>query len=64
MPNPLDYVTLADIRNLGLTPEDLATAYQPSSGGVYHCRGPEGVAKTLFEAPEIFIASCPVPSVV
>lgn len=50
MPNPLHFVTLKDIKELGLTPEELATSYQPSSGGVYHARGAEGVGKTLLIA--------------
>lgn len=45
--NPLDFVTQKDIEELGLTAEDLRTAYQPSRGGVYHLRGGEGRGKTL-----------------
>lgn len=48
--NPLDYVTLADILELGLTPSDIKQAYQPSSGGVYHARGAENQGKTLWIA--------------
>jgi hypothetical protein len=50
MPNPLDYVTKQDILDLGLSPEELSTSYQPSSGGVYHARGAEGTGKTLWIA--------------
>jgi hypothetical protein len=46
--NPLDHVTQQDIQELGLTPFDLLTARQPSGGGVYHCRGAEGMGKTLW----------------
>lgn len=47
MPNPLDYVTLADITSLGLLPEELEIAYQPSGGGVFHARGAESTGKSL-----------------
>lgn len=50
MNNPLDFITPSDIEKLGLSPEDLAQSYQPSSGGVYHARGVEGVGKTLWIA--------------
>lgn len=50
MKNPLDYVTQQDIEELGLSAEDLLTAYQPSSGGVFHARGAEGKGKTVFVA--------------
>jgi len=48
--NPLDYVSFDDILELGLTQEDLQSAYQPSSGGVYHARGAESQGKTLWIA--------------
>lgn len=35
---------------MGLSPDEIAEAYQPSSGGVYHCRGAESVGKTLWIA--------------
>lgn len=50
MPNPLDYVTKKDILELGLSPSDLQSSYQPSGGGVYHARGAEGTGKTLLLA--------------
>lgn len=50
MKNPLDYVTAQDIIDLGLTPEELLSSYQPSSGGVYHARGAESTGKTLWIA--------------
>jgi len=50
MPNPLDYVSQQDIAELGLSQEEIDTAYQPSSGGVYHARGAEGTGKTLWLA--------------
>lgn len=50
MPNPLNYFSQKDIEFLGLTPDDIAHSYQPSSGSVYHIRGDEGVGKTLFAA--------------
>lgn len=50
MSNPLDYITLKDVQDLGLSKLDLETAYQPSSGGVYHARGSEGKGKTLWIA--------------
>lgn len=46
--NPLDYITQNDIDKLGLTPNELALSYQPSSGGVYHARGTENTGKTLW----------------
>lgn len=48
--NPLDYVTQQDIIDLGLTPNELDTAYQPSGGGVYHARGAESMGKSLWIA--------------
>ena len=48
--NPLDYVTKNDLLELGLTSEDITTAYQPSGGGVYHARGAESMGKTLWIA--------------
>lgn len=48
--NPLDYVTLKELYELGLTDDDIKKAYQPSSGGVYHARGGEGKGKTLLLA--------------
>lgn len=63
--NPLDYVTLSDIEKLGLTVNDLDSAYQPSIGGVYHTRGGENKGKTLWIAHRIrylvdngFISPC------
>lgn len=50
MENPLNYVTLKDIKELGITEEELLTSYQPSSGGVYHARGAESKGKTLWGA--------------
>jgi hypothetical protein len=50
MNNPLDYVTLKDIQELGLSENELKTAYQPSGGGVFHARGAEGTGKTLWIA--------------
>src|SRR3972149_1076604 len=50
MPNPLDYLTKKQIQELQLSPDELSTAYQPSGGGVYHCRGTEDAAKTLWIA--------------
>ena len=50
MNNPLDYITQLDIEKLGLTPDDLLDAYQPSGGGVYHARGAESQGKTLWIA--------------
>lgn len=50
MPNPLDYITLEDIAELGLTQQDITEAYQPSKGGVYHARGAEGTGKSLWLA--------------
>lgn len=50
MNNPLDYVTQKDIKELGLSKEELAEVYQPSGGGVYHARGAESVGKTLWVA--------------
>lgn len=50
MPNPLNYVTKKDLLELGLTPDEIVEAYQPSSGGVYHARGTESVGKTLLGA--------------
>jgi hypothetical protein len=48
--NPLDYVTIEELLELGLTSDDIAEAYQPSSGGVYHARGAESQGKTLWIA--------------
>ena len=48
--NPLDYVTIDELLELGLTIEDIQEAYQPSSGGVYHARGAESQGKTLWIA--------------
>jgi len=48
--NPLYYVTTNDLIQLGLTPDNISEAYQPSRGGVYHCRGAESVGKTLWIA--------------
>ena len=48
--NPLDYVTISELLELGLSEEEIAEAYQPSKGGVYHCRGAESMGKTLWVA--------------
>ena len=48
--NPLDHVTKQDLLDLGLSYEDIISAYQPSGGGVYHARGAESVGKTLWLA--------------
>lgn len=48
--NPLDYVTIQDLIELGLTPEEIAESYQPSAGGVFHARGAESQGKTLWIA--------------
>jgi len=48
MNNPLNYITQKDIDKLGLSQYDLATAYQPSKGGVWHVRGGENKGKTLW----------------
>lgn len=48
--NPLDYVTVNELLELGLTQQDIIEAYQPSSGGVYHARGAESQGKTLWIA--------------
>ena len=48
--NPLDYVTAQDLLDLGLSLDEIAEAYQPSGGGVYHARGAESVGKTLWLA--------------
>ncbi len=48
--NPLDYVTRQDLIELGLSPDEIAEAYQPSGGGVYHARGAESMGKTLWVA--------------
>lgn len=48
--NPLDYVTVEDLLELGLSKEEIAEAYQPSKGGVYHARGAESRGKTLLIA--------------
>lgn len=48
--NPLDFVTEQDLIELGLSPSEIASAYQPSSGGVYHARGAESTGKTLWVA--------------
>lgn len=50
MPNPLNYVTQQQIEEMGLSLEDLQSAYQPSKGGVYHARGAESRGKTLWIA--------------
>ena len=50
MPNPLDYLKKEQIKELQLSPDELATSYQPSGGGVYHCRGAEDACKTLWIA--------------
>jgi hypothetical protein len=50
MNNPLDYVTPQDITDLGISLDDIANAYQPSGGGVYHTRGAESTGKTLWIA--------------
>lgn len=48
--NPLNYVSLEELKELGLSESDIADAYQPSSGGVYHARGAESTGKTLWVA--------------
>lgn len=48
--NPLDYVTEQDLIELGLTPGEIDSSYQPSGGGVYHARGAESQGKTLWIA--------------
>lgn len=48
--NPLDYVTINDLANLGLSQDEIRDSYQPSSGGVYHARGAESQGKTLWIA--------------
>lgn len=48
--NPLDYVTIEDLKQLGLSQEEIFDGYQPSKGGVYHARGVESVGKTLYIA--------------
>lgn len=48
--NPLDYVTIEELEELGLTLEEVADGYQPSGGGVYHARGAESQGKTLWVA--------------
>lgn len=48
--NPLNYVSIADLVELGLTINDIKEAYQPSAGGVFHARGAEGKGKTLLVA--------------
>jgi len=48
--NPLDYVTKQELQELGLSYEDIDNAYQPSAGGVFHCRGVESTGKTLWIA--------------
>lgn len=48
--NPLDYVTVSELLDLGLTLQDIQESYQPSSGGVYHARGAESQGKTLWIA--------------
>jgi len=50
MPNPLDFVSKKEVEELGLSPDEINNAYQPSQGGVYHCRGEEGTGKTLWIA--------------
>jgi len=48
--NPLDYVSYKDLIELGLTPDEILTAHQPSKGGVYHTRGAESKGKSLWIA--------------
>lgn len=48
--NPLDYITLNELLELGLTFDEISEGYQPSKGGVYHARGAEGQGKTLWIA--------------
>jgi len=50
MPNPADYFSQRELEELGLTSDDISHSYQPSRGGVYHCRGDEGSGKSLWEA--------------
>jgi len=50
MPNPLDFLTKEQVKELQLSPDELASSYQPSGGGVYHCRGTEDAGKTLWIA--------------
>lgn len=50
MNNPLDFVSPEKIAEMGLSFDDLLTAYQPSSGGVYHARGAESRGKSLWIA--------------
>ena len=48
--NPLDYITQKDIKELGLSPDELIASHQPSGGGVFHARGAESMGKTLWIA--------------
>lgn len=48
--NPLDYITAQDLLELGLSPDEIIEGYQPSDGGVFHCRGAESTGKTLWVA--------------
>ena len=48
--NPLDYVSIQDLLDLGLSPSEISEGYQPSFGGVYHSRGAESQGKTLWIA--------------
>ena len=50
MLNPLDYITIDELLDLGLTVEEIKDSYQPSAGGVFHARGAEGTGKTLWVA--------------
>lgn len=50
MNNPIDYVSIEDLKELGLTIDEIKNAYRPSSGGVYHARGAESQGKTLLGA--------------
>lgn len=48
--NPLDYVSIEKLIELGLTIDEINNSYQPSFGGVYHARGAESQGKTLWIA--------------
>lgn len=52
MPNPIiiGRFTQKDFRELGLTPEELETSYQPSGGGNFHARGTENSGKSCLIA--------------
>ena len=52
MPNPIiaGQFTQKDFDRLGLTPDELATTYQPSGGGTFHARGTENTGKSLWIA--------------